>query len=165
MDSKNHWENQPRETNGQFGERPKSIRISLHIWDKVLKAMSKFCTKRIDSNAKGGSYGELRKETKGNKSVEIHHMPANSASELSRWKGPCIILEKEEHVQTRSHTTQKNSRTYRQKQKDLIEKGKFFKAEEMDIIDIFRIAGVKYSKALLEKINYDNKLYERGEIR
>lgn len=92
-------------------------------------------------------------------------MPANSASELSRWKGPCIVLEKEEHAQTRSHTTQKNSRTYRQKQKDLIEKGKFFKAEEMDIIDIFRIAGVKYSKALLEKINYDNKLYERGEIR
>ena len=35
----------------------------------------------------------------------------------------------------------------------------------MDIIDIFRIAGVKYAKAILEKINYDNKLYERGEIR
>lgn len=45
MESKNKWETQPRETNGQFGERPKSVSVSLHIWDKVLKAMSKFCTK------------------------------------------------------------------------------------------------------------------------
>ena len=100
MDSKNHWETQPRESNGQFGERPVSTPSRLHLWEKILKNVTKTLSERVNQNAKGGSYGELRKETAGNKSVEIHHMPADSASPLSRWKGPCITLEKEEHQKT-----------------------------------------------------------------
>lgn len=164
MESKNKWETQPRETNGQFGERPKTLRLSLGIWQKALDGMAKVLHKKVDQNAKGGSYGELRKETAGNKSVEIHHMPADSTSPLSRWKGPCITLEKEEHQKTASHPKTDGSSIYREKQRKLIKRGKFFSAEILDILDIIKKTGIKYFKALSDKVDYEIELYKRGEI-
>ena len=34
----------------------------------------------------------------------------------------------------------------------------------MDFVDLIRIAGKKYAKAMLEKLEYDMKLYKQGVI-
>ncbi len=58
----------------------------------------------------------------------------------------------------------KGSKKYRQKQKELIKNGRFLDAEIMDIIDILERTKDKYLSAIAQKIEYDIKLYEKGEI-
>lgn len=104
MSSPNHWETHPRNKNGEFSFRGKNADRITFIQKILKKILENSDKSKIDQNAKGGSYGELRKETIGKKNKEIHHMPSNEASPLSRWKGPCIILTREEHYKTCSHS-------------------------------------------------------------
>lgn len=160
MNSENHWETQPRKENGQF-----TFRGKINLWKKILSNVeSNAVIKKIDCDAKGGSYGQLRKATSGKKDVEIHHMPSAYASLLSRWKGPCIVLDKKEHYCTASHSRMRNSRAYRQIQKKLVTNGNFLDAEIMDIVDILIKTGEKYIKALFEKLDYDLQLFNEGVI-
>ncbi|MBR5032460.1 MAG: hypothetical protein IKX70_02170 [Treponema sp.] len=160
MYSDNHWETQPRKENGEF-----TFREKYNLWKEILKNIETKADKnKIDKNAKGGSYNELQKEVAGNKSIERHHMPAKSASNLSKGKGPCITMTREEHFNTGSHSYSTGSNVYRKIQKDLISKGRFLEAEIMDIIDVIKKTGEKYVKALSQKLDYDLKLYERGDI-
>ena len=158
--SENKWETQPRLENGEFTFRGKLDRLK-----RTLQTIERTTPKSsITRTSKGGSYGELRKETAGKKDVEIHHMPANSASNLTRWSGPCIILEKEDHILTASYGRSKDSQNYRQKQRELISEGQFLDAEIMDIKDILKKTKAKYVKALLQKLDYDEKLYKERKI-
>lgn len=160
--SKNKWETQPRKENGEFTFR-NNPEIKQYIINLLLDYYKRH-PNDVSKTSKGGSYGELRKSTKGNHNLEIHHMPANSASPLSRWKGPCVILEKEDHALTKSFKNSKSAVRYRQVQKKLIEKGLFLEAELLDILDLLKQFGSKYSKAILEKIAYDQKLQSKGDI-
>ena len=158
--SENNWETQPRLENGEFTFRGKldRLRRTLQFIERTAPKSS------ILRTTKGGSYGELRKETSRKNDVEIHHMPANSVSNLTRWTAPCIILEKEEHKLTASYGRSKASQNHRLKQKQLISEGRFLDAEIMDIKDILKKTKAKYVKALLQKLDYDEKLYKEGKI-
>lgn len=116
-----------------------------------------------ETEKKGGSYGELRKQNNGD-DTEVHHMPSDSASPLERNDGPAIKMDKEDHRQTASCGNSKEAREYREKQKELIEQGKFREALQMDIDDIHEKFGDKYDDAISEMNEYVDKLEQEGKI-
>ena len=111
---------------------------------------------------KGGSYAEVKETSDENH--EVHHMPAKSASELPENDGPAIKMEKADHRQTASCGNSKEAQEYRQKQKELIEQGKFREAFQMDIDDIREKFGDKYDEAIAEVEEYLKKLEEEGRV-
>ena len=111
----------------------------------------------------GGSYGEVFEEGEGDK-YEVHHMPADSISGLERNDGPAIKMEKSDHRQTASWGSSKDAQEYRSAQKELIEQGKFKEALQMDIDDIREKFGDKYDDAILEMLDYVEKLETEGKI-
>ena len=116
-----------------------------------------------ESEKKGGSYDEVFKEGEGDK-FEVHHMPADSTSNLERGDGPAIKMEKEDHRQTASCGSSREAREYRAQQKELIEQGKFREALQMDIDDIHEKFGHKYDDAISEMLEYVDKLEAEGKI-
>jgi hypothetical protein len=80
----------------------------------------------------GGRYDEM----KVNQNEEIHHMPANSVSPLSRGKEPAIRMDKQDHYQTSSWGSSKAAREYRAELQRLIDQGRFDDAIQMDIDDM-----------------------------
>lgn len=115
------------------------------------------------SEKKGGSYKEVFKEGEGDK-YEVHHMPADNASNLERNDGPAIKMEKEDHRQTASCGNSKEAREYRAAQKELIDQGKFREALQMDIDDIHEKFGDKYDDAINEMLEYVDELEQEGKI-
>ncbi|MEH7009218.1 hypothetical protein V7087_00105 [Neobacillus niacini] len=116
-----------------------------------------------NKDKKGGSYREVFKEGEGEK-YEVHHMPADSTTELSRDDGPAIKMEKEDHRKTASCGNSKEAREYREKQSELIKQGKFREAIQMDIDDIRDKFGDKYDEAISEMLEYVDKLETEGKI-
>lgn len=112
---------------------------------------------------KGGSYREVKKTSDG-ETHEVHHMPADSASNLERDDGPAIKMEKEDHRQTASCGNSREAREYREKQKELIEQGKFREALQMDIDDLHEKFGDKYDDAIAEMLEYVDQLEKEGKI-
>ena len=116
---------------------------------------------------KGGSYKEMKDAGYGDYSEppqEVHHMPADSASELPRDDGPAITMDKEDHRETASCGNSKEAQEYRAKQKELIEQGKFREALQMDIDDIHEKFGDKYDDAIKDMLEYVDKLEEEGRV-
>jgi hypothetical protein len=113
---------------------------------------------------RGGSYGELKEEGYGWPDHEVHHMPADSASELPREDGPAIVMDYEDHRQTASYGFSKEAAEYRQTQRDLIAEGKFMEAQQMDIDDIHEKFDDKYDKAIAEAQEHARKLKEEGRV-
>lgn len=111
---------------------------------------------------KGGSYAEVKETSDENH--EVHHMPAKSASELPESDGPAIKMEKEDHRQTASCGNSKEAQEYRQRQKELIEQGKFREAFQMDVDDIREKFGDKYDDAIAEAEKHVKKLEEEGRV-
>jgi hypothetical protein len=112
---------------------------------------------------KGGSYRDVKRTSDGD-TYEVHHMPADSASNLERDDGPAIRMEKEDHRQTASCGNSREAREYRERQKELIEQGKFREALQMDIDDIHEKFGDKYDDAIAEMQEYVDKLEQEGKI-
>lgn len=112
---------------------------------------------------KGGSYRDVKKTSDG-ETHEVHHMPADSASNLETDDGPAIKMEKADHRQTASCGNSKEAREYRAAQKELIEQGKFREALQMDIDDIREKFGDKYDDAIAEMMEYVDKLEAEGKI-
>lgn len=112
---------------------------------------------------KGGSYRDVKKTSDG-ETHEVHHMPADSVSNLERDDGPAIKMDKEDHRQTASCGSSKEAREYREKQKDLIEQGKFREALQMDIDDLHEKFSDKYDDAIAEMLDYIDQLEEEGKI-
>jgi len=109
--------------------------------------------------------GELESKTGGAykdlpilENCERHHIPAKSASDLAEEDGPCIIMEKGDHRQTASYGSSKEAREYREKQKELIEQGKFKEAQQMDIDDIHEKFGDKYDDAIQQAEQYTEEI-------
>ena len=116
-----------------------------------------------EKEKKGGSYKDVRVEGEGDR-YEVHHMPADSASNLDRGDGPAIKMEKEDHRQTASCGMSREAREYREKQRELIEQGKFREALQMDIDDIREKFGDKYDDAIAEMLEYVDQLEQEGKI-
>ena len=96
----------------------------------------------------GGAHGDIR----GLHGYEAHHMPANSISPLKPNKGPAIEMLTEDHRKTDSWGRKGKAKEYRQKQKDLIERGDFGAAQRMDIQDVQEKFGDKYDDAIRQMI-------------
>lgn len=111
----------------------------------------------------GGSYREVFKAGEG-ATNEVHHMPADSISKLETNDGPAIKMEKEDHKETASYGRSKEAEMYRDKQKALIEQGKFREAVQMDIDDIREKFGDKYDEGIAQMLEYVDKLEAEGKI-
>lgn len=120
-------------------------------------------TESTENEKKGGSYKDVRVDGEGEK-YEVHHMPADSASNLERGDGPAIKMEKADHRQTASCGMSREAREYRDKQRELIEQGKFREALQMDIDDIHEKFGEKYDDAIKEMLDYVDQLEQEGKI-
>ena len=91
-------------------------------------------------------------------------MPSDSASNLERNDGPAIKMEKEDHRLTASCGNSKEAREYQEKQKELINQGRFKEALQMDIDDIHDKFGDKYDDAIAEMLDYVDQLESEGKI-
>ena len=111
----------------------------------------------------GGRFADIRQSGEGEQ-YEIHHMPADSASNLDRNDGPAIKMEKEDHRKTASCGNSIEAREYRQRQREFIENGKFKEACQMDIDDIKEKFGDKYDNAIAEMNQYIKQLEKEGKI-
>jgi len=135
--------------------------------EEVENVTSKEKPKKESTDKKGGSYKELKDAGYGENSKppqEVHHMPADSVSELSRNDGPAITMDKEDHRRTASCGNSKEAKKYRAKQKELIEQGKFREAIQMDIDDIHKKFGDKYDDAIKNMLDYVEKLEEEHYV-
>jgi hypothetical protein len=111
----------------------------------------------------GGSYADVKKTSDGSTS-EVHHMPADSTTDLPYNDGPAIKMDKEDHRQTASCGRTNEAQEYRQKQKELIEQDKFREAFQMDVDDIHENFGDKYDGAIADASKYIDKLEEEGRV-
>ncbi|MCM1328019.1 MAG: hypothetical protein NC253_01135 [Ruminococcus sp.] len=111
----------------------------------------------------GGSYSDVKKFSDGEK-YEVHHMPADTASNLDRPEGPAIKMEKEDHRQTASCGSSLEAREYQANQKELIGNGNFREALQMDIDDIHEKFGSKYDEAISQMLTYVDKLETEDKI-
>ena len=112
---------------------------------------------------RGGSYAEVFKNGEGG-IYEVHHMPADSVTNLDRLEGPAIKMDIEDHRRTASYGATNEAREYRKMQEELIKKGEFQKALQMDIDDIRSKFGNKYDDAIEEMEEYVRRLIREGKI-
>ncbi len=123
------------------------------LFDKITQKLSDMIKEvRETEKYDGGRYGDLIKENHEGK--EIHHIPADSASPLEKNDGPAIVMDEADHRKTASCGNSKEACEYREKQKELIEKGKFEQAMRMDYKDLHDKFGNKYDAAYREAYNY-----------
>lgn len=112
---------------------------------------------KIESNQeKGGAFKDLENL----EGTERHHMPSCEASNLSRDVGPAIIIDKQDHMKTASWGRSREAQEYRNKQKELIDEGKFKEAQQMDIDDIRSKFGNKYDAAISQMQQYSKQYYD-----
>ena len=102
----------------------------------------------------GGSYSTVRKL----RGYHAHHIPAHGASSISRGRGPSIAMLPEDHIRTASHGNRPAANIFRKKQEDLIKKGDFRAAQQMDIDDIRSKFGDKYDDAIEQALEYTQRL-------
>jgi len=73
-------------------------------------------------------------------------------------------MEKSDHRKTSSCGRSKEAQSYRQKQQQLIEEGKFREAVQMDIDDIRNLFGNKYDEGIDDMLKYVDELEMKGKI-
>jgi RHS repeat-associated protein len=103
--------------------------------------------------SKGGRYAELL----GEAGREVHHIPADSVTNLGKREGPAIHMLTGDHRLTSSWGNSDSAKAYRANLKSLIEGGGFRKAVATEIYDVRRIGGRGYNPALLEMLGYAKK--------
>jgi RHS repeat-associated protein len=102
------------------------------------------------SRRKGGEYGKVRAANRGG---EVHHMPAAQVTPYPYKKAPASWMKKADHRKTASWGSSKAAQAYRQKQADLIKRGKLRKAIQMDIDDIRKKFGSKCDANIKEMLD------------
>lgn len=115
----------------------------------------------------GGRYQDLKDEGWGwntEPPTEVHHMPADSSSNLERCDGPAIVMDYNDHRETASCGNSRDAQEYRAKQQELIEQGKFREAFQMDVDDIRSKFGNKYDEAIEKAESYINQLEKENNI-
>jgi hypothetical protein len=109
----------------------------------------------------GGTFGQVRANTVGG---EVHHMPSNDASPLSKNEGPAIWTEIPHHNKTKSNGRNGNEgRAYRAKQHQQILNGQPERALADDIEDIQTIAPGLYNipiQQMRKKMKQNNTIQQ-----
>jgi hypothetical protein len=67
---------------------------------------------------------------------------------------------KEDHRQTLSCGSSDEAKVHREKQKALIDQGKFREAQQLDIENIRELFGRKYDRQIQEMLDYTDQLYK-----
>ncbi|UWE17019.1 hypothetical protein [Herbaspirillum huttiense] len=114
---------------------------------------------------RGGAHGKTSRPRNDGK--DSHHMPAKSISPLKSNEGPAIQMDPADHKNTSSYGPFKESDSYREKTKKLLQKKQWRKAMSMEIRDIRGIAKDsgeqrKYNEAMLEMLEYFKCLEKNG---
>lgn len=105
---------------------------------------------------KGGSYGKVRSMNVGG---EVHHMPADSVTDIPYKKGPAIWMKKEDHSLTASHPkTGSKGVIYRATQRNLMESNQARKALAIEVRDVRGLFGSAYNQSLQQMISYAKTL-------
>lgn len=99
----------------------------------------------------GGAHRDVKKLT----GYQSHHMPARSVSPLPVNDGPAIAMQPLDHQNTASWG--RKGESFRRRQFELIQKGDFKGAQQMDIDDIRSRFGSKYDDAIGQMLDYTNK--------
>ena len=107
------------------------------------------------TSGNGGAYGRVQ----GVPGNEAHHIPPKSVSMLTPYSGPAISMLKEDHEDTLSYGSSDEAKAYREKQRILIDQGKFREAQQMDIDDIREKFPGKYERQIQEMLDYTEELY------
>lgn len=89
---------------------------------------------------------------------QVHHMPADSVSPYSKNSGPGIRMDTPDHMKTASWGRSKAAQAYRAIQKELIDKGLFREAQQMDIENVRELFGNKYDEAIQQMLEYTEEL-------
>ena len=106
-----------------------------------------------DGEALAGFRGGRYRDLSTGDGIEIHHMPADSVSPLSRLAGPGIQMTRADHQITASWGSYSAAKAYRATQARLISGGDFAGAQDMDIADVTgKFPGV-YDDAIQEMLN------------
>ena len=107
------------------------------------------------ADIQGGAYEAVRAANQGG---EVHHMPAAAVSYLSRAEGPAIWMEVADHHKTASWGRSREAMDYRKSQQALIQQGQFRTAQQMDIDDVRSKFGNKYDPAIVQMLQYSDKV-------
>ena len=118
------------------------------------------CGVLVHNSPCGESIGGAYKDVPAN-GGQVHHMPADSASPLSKADGPGIRMETTDHMQTASWGNSKSARAYRDTQRNLIEDGRFLEAQQVDIDNIHSLFGNKYDTHISQMVEYTKTLNVR----
>ena len=125
--------------------------VERNFWDNFTVNMGKDI---LESGTKtGGAY----KDVPAN-GGQVHHMPADSVSPYSKNSGPGIRMDTPDHMKTASWGRSKSAQVYRAIQKELIDKGLFREAQQMDIENVRALFGNKYDEAIQQMLEYTEKL-------
>lgn len=116
-----------------------------------------------NTSIKGGSYAQVFIEGMG-KEYEVHHMPADSVTPLSRGDGPAIRMETDDHRKTASCGSSREAKEYRALQKEHVDNGRFREALQMDIDDIKDKFGDKYNSEISEMLDYVKEIEMEGKM-
>jgi len=158
----NKLETQLNDKNDETKQNPNLHDLTRNILPFTLEPISDYAYE-IKFQDKGGSYGEIIKETPGTYR-EVHHIPADSTTDLPYKDGPAISMRIDDHEKTASYGNSREAKEYRQKQRELIEQGKFDEAVQMDIDDIHEKFGNKYDNAIAEMKEYVKILKEEDRV-
>ena len=112
----------------------------------------------------GGRYADLKKTSLSSKE-QVHHMPANSSSPLSKSDGVAIKMDIADHKQTASFDRKPGSDAYRKTQAKLIKEGKFQQAFDMDVDDIQNKFPGKYDENIAQAQIYLDTLIQEGKVK
>ena len=121
--------------------------------------LGKAAETQADEIKRGIKTGGAYKDVPAN-GGQVHHMPADSVSPYSKNNGPGIRMDTSDHMKTASWGRSKSAQAYRAKQKELIDKGLFRKAQQMDIENVRELFGNKYDEAIQQMLEYTEKLLE-----
>ncbi|ENM5771362.1 hypothetical protein V4V48_003074 [Vibrio mimicus] len=155
LDANNNWqENGVDFAIGVIAAKSKRWRMTGEAVTDTVRKLDKLDDAIPTGVTKGGAHGKVR----GIPGNESHHMPADSVSPLSKNKGPAISMDNMEHRQTASWGNSREAKAYRQQQKQLIEKGDFRGAQQMDINDVRSKFGNRYDDSIKQMQDYTNKL-------
>jgi RHS repeat-associated protein len=102
----------------------------------------------------GGPFRQVQQ-----KGMHAHHTPAWDAIRgtqvgLTRDEAPAIAMEPQDHRRTSSFGSSNEAKRYRQKQRELIQQGRFREAMQMDIDDVRSRFGTKYDDAIDAMLRY-----------
>ena len=133
--------------------------------EQIVKQIQAGRTGPRPSQAHGGAYRDV--PTAGG---QVNHIPPLSVlpEKISKYDGPSIWMETADHMKTNSWGTgaiiptakypYKTAEQWRAAQRELITKGKFREAMQMDIDDIRAKFGNKYERGIKEMSEHVDKL-------